>query len=392
MRSPEVYVMSTGTQLSVQQRPKLLDRVRAAIRSRHYSRRTEEAYVHWIKRFIFYHGMRHPAEMGEAEVRRFLSSLAVDFQVSASTQNQALTALLFLYREVLQDPLPWLDNIVPAKRPVRLPVVLSRDEVQAILAHLHGAPHLMATLLYGAGLRVLECCRLRVKDVDFSSNQIIVREGKGDKDRVTLLPQSAKMDLARHLDIVRFQYQRDLARGAGWVELPAALGRKYPNAGREPAWQWVFPATRFYIHRETGQRRRHHLHESVLQKAVREAARRAEVGKPASCHTFRHSFATHLLEDGYDIRTVQDLLGHTDVNTTMIYTHVLNRGWAGVRSPADRLPLSAVPIGLPVPVDGRPLTLRPGLDTMASRGAALLPRPPLQRGDRNLKRIGSRPD
>jgi integron integrase len=392
MRSPEVYVMSTRTHLSVQQRPKLLDRVRAAIRSRHYSRRTEEAYVHWIKRFIFYHGVRHPAEMGEAEVTRFLSSLAVDFHVSASTQNQALSALLFLYREVLQHPLPWLDNIVPAKRPVRLPVVLSRDEVQAILAHLHGTPHLMATLLYGAGLRVLECCRLRVKDVDFSSNQIIVREGKGDKDRVTLLPQSARMDLARHLDIVGSQHQRDLARGAGWVELPAALGRKYPNAGREPAWQWLFPATRFDIHRETGQRRRHHLHESVLQKAVREAARRAGVRKPASCHTFRHSFATHLLEDGYDIRTVQELLGHSDVSTTMIYTHVLNRGWAGVRSPADRLPLSAVPIGVPVPVDGPPLTLRPGLDTMACGGAALLSRPSLQHGDRDIRRIGSRPD
>ena len=231
------------------EKPKLLDRVRAAICSRHYSRRTEDAYVHWIRRFIFFHGKRHPPSL-------------------PSTQNQALSALLFLYRQVLQHPLPWLDNIVPAKRPVRLPVVLSRDEVQAILAHLHGTPHLMATLLYGAGLRVLECCRLRVKDVDFGSNEVIVREGKGDKDRVTLLPHSAKVDLARHLEMVRSQHQRDLERSAGWVELPMALGRKYPNAGRELPWQWVFPATRFYIHRETGQRRRHHLHESVLQKAA----------------------------------------------------------------------------------------------------------------------------
>ncbi len=385
-------MVSAVNQSLVPQKPKLLDRVRGAIRARHYSRRTEEAYVHWIKRFIFFHGVRHPAEMGEAEVTRFLSSLAVDSHVSASTQNQALSALLFLYREVLQHPLPWLDNIVPAKRPVRLPVVLSRDEVHAILAHLHGAPHLMATLLYGAGLRVLECCRLRVKDVDFAANQIIVREGKGDKDRVTLLPHSAKMDLARHLEIVRSQHLGDLPRGAGWVELPAALGRKYPNAGQELAWQWVFPATRFYIHRETGQRRRHHLHESVLQKAVREAARRAGVAKPASCHTFRHWFATHLLEDGYDIRTVQELLGHTDVSTTMIYTHVLNRGWGGVRSPADRLPLSAGPIRLPVPVDGRPLTLHPGLDSMASGPTALLPKPPQQRGDRRPRSIGFRPD
>ena len=330
--------------------------------------------------------------MGEAEVTHFLSSLAVEYRVSASTQNQALSALLFLYRDVLQVPLPWLDNIVPAKRPVRLPVVLSREEVQAILAHLHGTPHLMATFLYGAGLRVLECCRLRIKDVDFSANQIIVREGKGDKDRVTLLPHSAKVDLARQLEAVRSQYRRDLERGAGWVELPAALGRKYPNAGRELAWQWVFPATRYYVHAETGQRRRHHLHESVLQKAVREAARRAGVSKPASCHTFRHSFATHLLEDGYDIRTVQELLGHTDVSTTMIYTHVLNRGWGGVRSPADRLGLSAVPMPLAVPAPGRPLMLHRGLDSMASAAAALLPRPPQGRGDRDVRRIGPRPD
>jgi integron integrase len=219
-----------------------------------------------------------------------------------------------------------------------LPVVLTREEVEVVLFHLRRTPWLMATLLYGAGLRVLECCRLRVKDVDLAANQIIVRSGKGDKDRVTLLPQSAKLELARQLRAIRLQHQHDLEHGAGWVELPSALGRKYPNAGREFAWQWVFPATRIYIHRETGQRRRHHLHESVLQKAVKEATRLAGVAKPVSCHTFRHSFATHLLEDHYDIRTVQELLGHTDVSTTMIYTHVLNRGWGAVRSPAAWFP------------------------------------------------------
>lgn len=347
-------------------KPKLLDQVRQAVRTRHYSRRTEDAYVGWIKRFIFFHNKRHPAEMGEQEVARFLPSLAVDFRVSASTQNQAMSALLFLYREVLQHPLPWLDNIIPAKQPLRLPVVLSRDEAQAIFAYLHGAPHLMATLLYGAGLRVLECCRLRIKDVDFTANQIIVREGKGDKDRVTLLPHAVKADLARHLEIVRLPYRRDPERGAGWVELPAALGRKYPYAGRELAWQWVFPATRSYVHIDTGQRRRHHLHESVLQKAVREAARRAGVSKPASCHTFRYSFATHLLEDGCGIRTVQELLGHTDVSTIMIYTHVLNRGWGGVRSPADRLPGSAAHVAPGIPADGRRLMLPAGLDNKAA--------------------------
>jgi integron integrase len=339
--------MNDVSQPSFQPKPKLLDRVRQEIRTRHYSRRTEKAYLHWIKRFIFFHGVRHPAAMGEAEVTRFLSSLAVDGRVAASTQNQALSALLFLYKEVLAQPLPWLDDIAPAKRPVRLPVVLSREEVQAILAHLHGTSRLMGTLLYGGGLRLLECCRLRVKDVDFAAKQIIVRNGKGDKDRGTLLPVVATSDLPRHLEAVHLQHQRDLDRAAGWVELPGALGRKYPNAGREWGWQWVFPATRFYRDPETGQRRRHHLHESVLQRTVKEAVRRAGVAKPATPHTFRHSFATHLLEDGYDIRTVQELLGHSDVSTTMIYTHVLNRGWGAVRSPADRLPPGPPPGGGP---------------------------------------------
>ena len=318
-------------------KPRLLDRVRQAIGTRHYSRRTEKAYVHWIKRFIFFHGKRHPAEMGAVEVSAFLSSLAVRSKVAASTQNQALSALLFLYREVLGVELPWLDDVVRAKRPVHLPVVLTRDEVRAVLQRLDGVPRLMALLLYGAGLRLLECCRLRVKDVDVAMNQITIRDGKGHKDRATMLPAAMKADLIVHLERVRRQHEGDLRHGAGWVELPGALRRKYPNAGREWGWQWVFPATRFYVDRVTGQRRRHHLHESVLQRAVKDAVRGAGIVKPATCHTFRHSFATHLLEDSHDIHTVQELLGHQDVSTTMIYTHVLNRGPAGVQSPADRM-------------------------------------------------------
>ena len=311
--------------------------MRDAIRTRHYSRRTEEAYLAWIRRYILFHGKRHPAEMGAAEMTQFLTSLAVRRKVAASTQNQALSALLFLYREVLGQEVPWLDGIVHAKRPRRLPVVLTREEIRAVLGQLNGVPRLMALLLYGAGLRVLECARLRVKDIDFASNQIVVRAGKGDRDRVTMLPAAVKADLARHLELVRRKYDQDLKPGAGWVELPGALMRKYPNAGREWGWQWVFPATRIYVDRSTGQRRRHHLHETVLQRAVRDAIRRAGIAKHATCHTFRHSFATHLLEDGHDIRTVQELLGHRDVSTTMIYTHVLNRGPGAVRSPADRL-------------------------------------------------------
>jgi integron integrase len=318
-------------------KPRLLDQVRAAVRSRHYSRRTEESYVAWIRRYIFFHNKRHPSQMGAPEVAAFLTSLAVDSHVAASTQNQALSALLFLYREVLEVDLPWLDGIVRARRPERLPVVLTRDEIRAVLERLDGAPRLMACLLYGAGLRVMECCRLRVQDVDFVANQIVVRGGKGDKDRMTMLPAVVKADLARHLRAARAQHERDLAVGAGWVELPSALGRKYPNAGREWVWQWVFSATRLYRDRSTGQLRRHHLHESVLQRAVKRAVRQAVLAKRASPHTLRHSFATHLLEDGHDIRTVQELLGHRDVNTTMIYTHVLNRGPAAVRSPADRM-------------------------------------------------------
>jgi len=317
--------------------PRLLDRVRAAVRLRHYSRRTEKAYVAWIRRYILFHGKRHPMDMSAPEMTRFLSSLAVDGGVAASTQNQALSALLFLYRDVLEVDVPWLDGIVRAKRPQRLPIVLTREEVRAVLRSLHGVPRLMACLLYGSGLRLLECCRLRVQDIDFGGNQIAVRGAKGDKDRVTILPSVIKQDLARHLDTVREQHARDVQSGAGWVELPYALGRKYPNAGREWVWQWLFPATRFYREQATGQVRRHHLHETVLQKIVKDAVHRAGIAKRATPHTLRHSFATHLLEDGRDIRTVQELLGHRDVSTTQIYTHVLNRGPSGVRSPVDTM-------------------------------------------------------
>lgn len=307
------------------------------MRLRRLSPRTEEAYVRWMCRYYEFHGRRDPADLGAKDVTAFLNDLATSGRVAASTQNQALSALLFLYREVLGRDLPWLDELVRAKRPARLPVVLARDEVRAVLSHMEGVPRLMATLLYGSGLRLLECCRLRVKDVDFARSQIVVRSGKGERDRATMLPAAVRADLAAHLERVREQHRRDLSQGAGWVELPAALARKLPAAGREWAWQWVFPATRHYVHRESGQRRRHHLHETVLQQAMRRAVLAAGIPKRATCHTLRHSFATHLLEDGSDIRTVQELLGHKDVATTMIYTHVLDRGPAGVRSPADRL-------------------------------------------------------
>ncbi|MBI2988261.1 MAG: integron integrase [Deltaproteobacteria bacterium] len=324
-------------------KPKLLDQVRQAIRARHYSPRTEETYVGWMKRFIFYHNKRHPAEMGKQEIARFLSSLASESHVSASTQNQAFNALLFLYQEVLQRKIGLIEGVVRAKQHRRLPVVLTKEEVQRLLASLEGTPGLMVTLLYGAGLRLMECCRLRVKDIDFSRNQIVVRAGKGDKDRYTMLPAAVKEPLLQHLQAVKRQHEEDLKAGLGRVSLPNALERKYPNAGREWGWQWVFPATSHYTDRVTAERRRHHLHESVLQKAVKDARLKAGIAKPAGPHTMRHSFATHLLEDGYDIRTVQELLGHADVTTTMVYTHVLNRGGKGVRSPVDGLVVSLSP-------------------------------------------------
>ncbi len=326
---PAAPIAGTATE------PRLLDLVRAAIRVRHYSRSTEKAYVGWIRRFILFHGKRHPDRMAADELTRFLSHLAVVGMVSASTQNQALSALLFLYRDVLGRELAWMDEIVRARRPARLPVVLARGEVAALLRELHGVERLMASLLYGAGLRLLECCRLRVKDIEFSRGELLVRDGKGGKDRVTLLPSGLREPLQAHLAGVRDQHGRDLQRGLGSVELPEALERKYPRAALEWGWQWVFPATRFYLDLASGRRRRHHLHETVLQRAVREAARRARIPRPVSCHALRHSFATHLLEDGYDIRTIQELLGHRDVSTTMIYTHVLNRGGRGVPSPLD---------------------------------------------------------
>ncbi|MHC4218038.1 MAG: integron integrase [Planctomycetota bacterium] len=318
-------------------RPRLLDTVRDALRTRRYSRRTEETYVGWIRRFILFHDKRHPTEMGGDEVGQFLTHLAVKGRVAASTQNQALASLLFLYKEVLGQDLGWMKDVVRAKRPKRLPVVLTREEVKQLLSHMQGVPRLMALLLYGSGLRLMECLRLRVQDIDFETNQITVRSGKGDKDRVTVLPTVVKEELKQHLLKARRLHEEDIARDAGWVELPDAIDRKYPNAGREWAWQWIFPATRTYVATETGQRRRHHLHETVLQRAVKDAVARAGITKRVSCHTFRHCYATHLLEDGYDIRTVQKLLGHKSVETTMVYTHVLTGGHADVISPADRL-------------------------------------------------------
>lgn len=315
--------------------PKLLDQVRQAIRLRHYSRRTEAAYVAWIRRFIIFHGKRHPRELGEPEVTRFVSSLAAR-GVSASTQNQALSAILFLYAVVLGQRVGWMKEIVRARRPARLPVVLSREEVSSLLSRLRGPVRLMASLMCGAGLRLLECVELRVKDLNFDRGELTIRDGKGGKDRVTMLPASIQGPLAEHLNRVKAQHDADLMAGRGRVALPGSLRAKYPHAPFEWAWQWVFPATRFYVDREIGERRRHHLHESVLQRAVKDAARTAGISRPATPHTLRHSFATHLLEAGYDIRTIQELLGHRDVSTTMIYTHVLNRGGRGVRSPLDQ--------------------------------------------------------
>lgn len=317
-------------------KPKLLDRVREAIRLRHYSIRTEEAYVSWVKRFILFHGKRHPQAMGADEITHLLSALAVHGQVSASTQHQALCALVFLYRHVLGLNFGWLEDVVRAKRPQRLPVVLSRPEVRALLSALEGVHWIMASLLYGAGLRLLECLRLRVKDIDFAGHQILLREGKGRKDRRTMLPAAVQAPLTAHLEHVRQQHQNDLMGGFGKVYLPDALQRKYPNASREWGWQWVFPASQIRLDPQSGEHRRHHVHESVLQRAVKAATRKTGLAKVVSCHTLRHSFATHLLEDGYDVRTIQELLGHRDVKTTMIYTHVLNRGGNGVYSPMDR--------------------------------------------------------
>jgi integron integrase len=316
--------------------PKLLDQVRTVARLKHFSRKTEDAYASWIKRFILFNQKRHPIDMAENEIRQFLAHLAVNLKVSSSTQTVALSALLFLYRDVLKIPLPFIDEIERAKPSRRLPVVFSKLEVKTILAHLSGTQLLMASLLYGAGLRLMEVMRLRVKDIDFAANQITVREGKGNIDRVTMLPQSIKSALQEHLARVKFLHQKDMKEGFGQVYLPFALERKYANANREWGWQYVFPSLKRSRDPRWGETRRHHVAPESLQRAVKSAIKKANISKNGSCHTFRHSFATHLLQDGYDIRTVQELLGHKDVTTTMIYTHVLNRGGRGVRSPLDR--------------------------------------------------------
>jgi integron integrase len=314
---------------------KLLDQVRDVMRLKHYSLRTERTYCEWITRFIRFHRMRHPTEMRETEVADFLTHLARSGNVSASTQNQALSALLFLYKEVLKQQFGWLQNVERAKKPARLPVVLTREEVRKVFAHLHGTPHIMAGLLYGSGLRLMECVRLRVKDIDFGYARITVRDAKSGRDRVTMLPVNITAPLQLHLQKVKLQHDQDVADGFGEVWLPDALARKYPRAAREWSWQFVFPSSRISIDSRTQIRRRHHVDETALQQAVKRAVRAAKLSKPASCHTFRHSFATHLLENGYDIRTVQELLGHKDVTTTMIYTHVLNRPGISVKSPLD---------------------------------------------------------
>lgn len=317
--------------------PKLLDQVRGKIRLKHYSIRTEQSYLDWIKRFILFHDKRHPKDMGPQDVEAFLTHLAVQGRVAASTQNQAKSALLFLYKEVLGIDLPWLDNVERAKAPKRLPVVLTRAEVQAVLTRLEGTHWLVASLLYGTGLRIMEAVRLRVKDVDFARHEILVRDGKGFKDRVTMLPSTLNAPLKAHLQRVKALHQQDLEAGFGAVYLPYALDKKYPSAGRDWAWQYVFPSANLSVDPRSSETRRHHIQDQAVQRAVKQAVRDAGLSKPATPHTFRHSFATHLLEGGYDIRTVQELLGHSDVSTTMIYTHVLNRGGKGVQSPLDQL-------------------------------------------------------
>jgi integron integrase len=317
-------------------KPRLLEQVRDRIRVKHYSIRTEQCYVDWIRRFVLFHGKRHPIDMGPVEVSAFLTHLAVAGKVAASTQNQAKSALLFLYKEVLSVELPWLEGIENAKTPKRLPVVLSETEVRDVLNRVDGTTGLMLRLIYGTGMRIMECQRLRVKDVEFSRRELLIREGKGFKDRVTMLPLALVVPLQHHLDRIKCVHDADLAAGYGDVYLPYALERKYPNAGREWGWQYVFPSKVRSVDPRSGQVRRHHADEKAVQRAMRQAVRDAGIAKPATPHTLRHSFATHLLQAGYDIRTVQELLGHEDVSTTMIYAHVLNRGGRGVVSPLDR--------------------------------------------------------
>jgi len=328
-------VCSTSGREELPTQPRLFDEVRNVARMRHLSMRTEQAYLQWIRRFILFHRKRHPREMREAEIREFISHLAVHGRVAASTQTVALSALLFLYRDVLKLELPYVSNIERAQKPKRLPVVFTRNETKRILANLEGSYWLIGSLLYGSGLRLMECLRLRIKDIDFNYGQVTVRNGKGDKDRITMLPVKIKERLGRHLRSVRSLHQDDLAEGYGAVYLPYALARKYPRAPTEWGWQYVFPAAGRSVDPRSQVERRHHLSDRAAQAAVKKAIRRARINKHGSCHSLRHSFATHLLESGYDIRTVQELLGHKDVRTTMIYTHVLNRGGRGVQSPMD---------------------------------------------------------
>jgi integron integrase len=329
----DVVIARAGEQVP---KPRLLEQVRRRLRVKHYSLRTEDIYLGWIRRFILANGKRHPRDMGAPEMETFLSALANDGKVAASTQNQALSALLFLYREVLGIDLPWMDGVTRAKRPRRLPTVLSVAEVQSILARMDGRPWLVASLLYGTGLRLMECLRLRIKDVDFRRNEIMVRDGKGGKDRRTMLPRTLVEPLQREVERARLLHQADLAAGFGAARLPHALARKYPSAPREFGWQYVFASAQRSIDPRDGFERRHHFDDGILSRAVKTACRKAGIEKPVIAHTLRHSFATHLLEAGYDIRTIQELLGHKDVATTQIYTHVLNRGGGGVLSPLDR--------------------------------------------------------
>jgi len=328
---------TTDTPDNLQKPPRLLDQLRDKLRLKHYSIRTEAQYTQWVRRFILFHDKRHPRELGAKEVEMFLTHLAVEGKVAAATQNQALSALLFLYREVLEMNLPWLDGVVRAKRPARLPVVLTRNEVNAVLGRMEGTHGLMARLLYGTGMRLMEVVRLRVKDVDFERAEVLVRDGKGAKDRVTMLPQSLIPALQEHLQRRRLLYEDDLAKGMAKVYLPDALERKYPNAATDWGWQYIFVAGSYSVDPRTHIERRHHMDEKLLQRAMKKAVLAAGLAKPATPHTLRHSFATHLLQAGYDIRTVQELLGHADVATTMIYTHVLNKGGRGVVSPLDEV-------------------------------------------------------
>jgi integron integrase len=322
------------TEALVIKNPKLLDLIRGELKTNHYSRKTEEAYIGWIKRFILFHNKRHPNEMGKDEIQKFINHLAVDQNVSSSTQNQALQAILYLYKNVLDKEVGWLDDIKHATRIKHLPVVFSRNETTKIFEYLDGVPKLVVSLLYGSGLRLTEALSLRIKDIDFEYRQIIVRDGKGEKDRHTVLPTSIIPELKKHLNEVYKQHKKDLSKGKGETILPYALDKKYPNAAKEFGWQFAFPADKFIKHNDSGKIIRWHIHESTIQRAVKDAIKKAGIIKQGSPHTFRHSFATHLLENGYDIRTIQELLGHSSVKTTMIYTHVLNRG-LGVKSPLD---------------------------------------------------------